>query len=132
VPVLVCTMALVVIGFCALALTSAESVRAASPGARTAITGAWMVFVLAGWLATLWIATQTPGGASAVWVWLRTQTAVAQAAMWLLLLPWTAAVWIWQNAWPAWARIVAVVALALTTGGLTVAQFAEALRRSPR
>lgn len=128
--VLICMMVLVVIGFSALALTGADTARAARPGTRAAVTGTWLMLVLAGWLATAWIVTQTPGGASVAWAWVRAQTALAQAAMWLLLLPWTAAVWILQSDWPAWMRFVAVVALALTTIGLTVGQFAEALRQS--
>lgn len=128
-PVLIFMMILVVIGFSALALTSADTTRAEHPGTRAAATGMWLVFVLAGWLATAWVVTQTPGGASGAWTWVRAQSALAQAAMWLLLLPWTATVWILQSDWPAWARIVSVVALALTTIGLTAGQFAEALRR---
>jgi ABC-type multidrug transport system permease subunit len=128
--VLIGMMVLVVIGFSALALTSADTVRTARRGTRAVVTGMWLVFVLAGWLATAWIVTQAPGGATVAWAWVQAQTTLAQAAMWLLLLPWTAAVWILQSDWPAWMRFVAVVALALTTIGLTVGQFAEALRQS--
>ncbi len=129
VPALFWMMALVVIGFGALALTGTDTMRATHPGTRAVVTGTWLAFVLAGWLATAWIVTRTPGGADVAWAWVRSQAALAQAAIWLLLLPWTATVWILQSSWPGWVQITAVGALATATIGLTLAQFAEALRR---
>ena len=126
---LICVMALVVIGFAALALTSSEKVRAAHPLATAVVTAAWMLFVIVGWIATARIITHVPGGADAVWTWARLQPPIAQAAFWLLLLPWTASVWIWQSGWPSWLRGVAVITLALTTIGLAVGEFAQAARR---
>jgi hypothetical protein len=126
---LICVMALVVLGFAALSLTSSERVCAAHPLARAVVTGGWLLLVVAGWIAVVWIITRAPGGADTLWVWARSQPRVAQTAFWLLLLPWTTSVWIWQSGWQSWLKVAAVLTLALTTIGLAAGQYAQAARR---
>lgn len=46
------------------------------------------------------------------WKWFRRQNILVQLVLAVLLLPLVLGLWIWETKWPAWLRLVLVLALA--------------------
>lgn len=64
------------------------------------------------WLSIAAALVLNPGALRDLWQSFRGMPLVAQGVGWVLLLPWMAAVWLWQVAWPAWLRLTLIVGLA--------------------
>ena len=64
------------------------------------------------WLGIAAALVLNPGSLRDLWQSFRGMPLVAQGVGWLLLLPWMAAVWLWQVAWPVWLRLSLIVGVA--------------------
>ena len=111
-------MAVVVLGFLALAATDSARMRDRRPGARRAAVVLWWVILIVGWKAVAWLAIAAPGGLDTASAWVAAQPVAMRVAMWLFLLPWTAALALWGTGLPEPVRIAWVVGLAALTFGL--------------
>lgn len=85
------------------------------PGRRVFVTAAYFLFVLA--LVTLFATLATsPDAAAPAWAWFNDQHAVIRVVGWIVLLPFTAAVAIWESFLPLvirWAALAMIGFLAI-------------------
>lgn len=107
----------------------AEVVGKAKPGGSMAVTIAFAVFIIVGWLVFAYLAFVSPHGLAGAWESVRALPLVLQLVIWLLLLPWMMALWITQTGWPMWLRVVLVLGLVWVTYSMAVPPLFEAVRR---
>jgi hypothetical protein len=77
-----------------------------------------MPYLIFAVVAILWVAFSvalivTAGSLEAQWDWVRGQSIVVQGVMWVLLLPWMAALAIWEGSFALGARLAIVAGLAV-------------------
>lgn len=94
-----------------------STTRAApTPKGRRSFGGLlWLAAVLAGWLIFVYVALYTPGGLDSVWQSVRELPVVVQIVLWLVLLPYMAALWVWQADWSVPVRVGVIGGIALGT-----------------
>lgn len=93
-----------------------------------AVSIAFAVLIVAGWLILAYLAFFTPGGLQGAWQSVRGLPLIVQILMWLLLLPWMLALWFFHFTWPLWIRIILVLGLAWATYFMSVPPMIQALR----
>lgn len=72
----------------------------------------WFGLVVVGWIAFGATLVAAAGSLDGLWSWVREQSLVVQGVMWVLLLPWMAALAIWESSWVLWLRLTAVGGIA--------------------
>lgn len=106
---------LVVVGFWILMAAAGRSL------VGRMVRGLWVLALLGGWIAFTYLALGTPGGLEGAWAWVRVQPTMMQLAMWLFLLPYMVALWIGQNDWALWVRVVIIAFIAFSLLGVSSA-----------
>jgi hypothetical protein len=72
----------------------------------------WFGLVIVGWVAFGAVLVAAAGSLDGLWDWVRAQALVVQGVMWVLLLPWMAALAIWESSWVLWLRLTAIGGIA--------------------
>ena len=99
---------------------SATTVGPVARGKRSCGGLLWLAAVIAGWLVFGYIALYTPGGLDSLWESVRALPAVVQVILWLVLLPYMAALWVWQADWSVPVRVGVIGGIALGTVLLSI------------
>jgi len=65
----------------------------------------------------LWVAfgaalVASVGSLDELWAWARDQPLIVQGIMWVVLLPWMAALAIWESSWVLWAKLASIAGIA--------------------
>lgn len=100
--------------------TSTTKAAPAAKGRRSWGGLLWLAAVLASWLVFGYIALYTPGGLDSVWQSVRELPVVVQIVLWLVLLPYMAALWVWQADWGVPVRVGVIGGIALGTVLLSI------------
>lgn len=93
-----------------------------------AMTVAFAVFIVAGWLVMAYLAFFTASGLEGAWQFVRGLPIIVQVVLWLLLLPWMIALWIYQLGWPLWLRLLLIFGLIWATYFMAVPPLLQMLR----
>lgn len=73
----------------------------------------WFGLVVVGWVGFGALLIVAAGSLGEMWSWVRGQSLIVQGVMWLLLLPWMAALAIWESTWDLWVRLAVIGGVAL-------------------
>lgn len=72
----------------------------------------WFVVVAILWVAFGAVLFASASSLDELWTWTRDQPILLQGVMWVLLLPWMAALAIWESTWLLWAKLVLITGIA--------------------
>jgi hypothetical protein len=72
----------------------------------------WVVVVALLWVAFGAVLLASAGSLGELWTWARDQSILIQGFMWVLLLPWMAALAIWEGTWVLWVKLVLIAGIA--------------------
>ena len=75
----------------------------------------WFALVAIIWVAFGAALASRAGGLDELWTWVRDQSSLIQGVMWVLLLPWMAALAIWESSWVLWVKLTLIAGLAAAT-----------------
>ncbi len=75
----------------------------------------WFALVAILWVAFGAALVTWAGGLEELWNWVRDQSTLIQGFMWVLLLPWMAALAIWESSWVLWLKLTLIAGLAVAT-----------------
>lgn len=93
-----------------------------------AVTVAFAIFIVIGWLVIAYLAFLTPGGLQGAWEAVRNLNIIIQILMWLLFLPWMIALWIFNTGLPLWVRLLIILGLVWVTYFMAIPPLIQMLR----
>lgn len=92
-----------------------EDVKRAEIERKSVMPIVWFALVAIIWFAFGVAILTWAGGFDELWTWVRDQSSLIQGVMWVLLLPWMAALAIWETSWVLWVKLISIAGLAAAT-----------------